>query len=146
MFKRIVASVILAFLALIAFAQEITTVEFVSNVLDMGTYPSDSCLLTKEFTFTNTGKHKLYFLSSSPDCSCIHVELPRGAVLPGKTGKIKIVFDGKGKPEGYFLSWIYFQANTTPDHFRMRFKATKAPTKRPNQVDNEERGHIRLSL
>lgn len=125
MIRRLFFAIIFAVLSLSCYAQKVTTVSFDDDVLDMGVYPSDSCVLTKVFTFTNTGDSKLYMYSSRPDCSCITVTLPKKPVAPGKKGSITITFDGKAKSVGTFLSWIYFSSNTEPEHYRLRLKATK---------------------
>lgn len=77
MFTRILFSFVLALSAIFSYGQDVTSIRFDSSVLDMGNFPSDSCFVTKEFSFTNTGSAKLYFYSSSPDCACVKVALPK---------------------------------------------------------------------
>ena len=125
MTRRLFIAFLLSVLSLVCYAQKSTTVSFDSKLLDMGEYPADSCVLTKTFTFTNTGDSKLYFYSSRPDCSCITVTLPKKPVAPGRKGTIKVTFDGQAKSVGTFLSWVYFSSNTEPEHYRLRLKATK---------------------
>ena len=146
MFARIFISIILSLLfASSLCAQDVTTIKFDSYVLDMGSYPSDSCIISKEFAFTNTGDAKLYMLSSSPDCSCISVSLPKKPIFPGKKGVIKVTFDGSSKSLGCFSAWIYFQSNTSPERYRLRMFATKVDKNaRFNSRDSHSSRHPSL--
>ncbi len=131
MIKKILFLLLLSLLAFALSAQEgITTVRFDSEVFDMGEYPPDSCVVTKVFTFTNTGSSPLYFYGSRPDCSCISMDVPKKPVRPGEKGSVRVTFDGHAKPEGRFLSWIYFRSNTDPDYYRVRLLATKLPPRK----------------
>ena len=128
MVKKILSLLFLSSFFFALNAQEgTTTVRFDSEVLDMGEYPSDSCVVTKVFTFTNTGRNPLYFYNTRPDCSCISISIPKKPVQPGEKGSIKVTFDGHAKPEGRFWGWIYFHSNTAPDYYRIRLQATKLP-------------------
>ncbi len=130
MFTRILFSFVLALSAIFSYGQDVTSIRFDSSVLDMGNFPSDSCFVTKEFSFTNTGSAKLYFYSSSPDCACVKVALPKKPIAPGKKGSFKVTLDASSKSSGLFTSWVYFHTNTSPDRYRMRLYATKVDVSR----------------
>lgn len=126
MFKRFLVVVIgMLTVSFSVDAQKKTSVSFDAGVFDMGAYPSDCCVLSKTFSFTNTGSEKLYFLDAKTDCSCVKVTIPKKPVAPGKRGAIRVDFDGNTKPLGCFSGWIYFASNTDPERFRVRIFASK---------------------
>jgi len=70
----------------------------------------EGTLAVYEFTFTNTGKAPLLLSDVKPPCSCTTPEWPKEAILPGKSAKIKVTFDSKGKP-GTFNKTIMVKHN-----------------------------------
>ena len=65
---------------------------------------------TYEFTYINTGKAPLILTDVKPPCSCTTPEWPKDPLLPGKSAKIKVTFDSKGKP-GSFSKTIEVKHN-----------------------------------
>lgn len=49
------------------------------------------------FKFTNTGKSNLLITSAAGSCGCTVPEWPKEPILPGKEGKINVVFSSEGK-------------------------------------------------
>lgn len=49
------------------------------------------------FKFTNTGKSNLIITSAAGSCGCTVPEWPKEPILPGKEGKINVVFSSEGK-------------------------------------------------
>lgn len=72
-------------------------IKFESPTHDFGTI-KEGTMAVHEFIFTNTGKAPLLLSEVKPPCSCTSPEWPREAILPGKSAKIKVTFDSKGKP------------------------------------------------
>ncbi len=50
------------------------------------------------FTFTNSGKSELIITSAKSSCGCTVPEWPKEPILAGETGKIKVKFNTRGKP------------------------------------------------
>lgn len=50
------------------------------------------------FAFTNSGKSELIITSAKSSCGCTVPEWPKEPILPGETGKIKVKFNTRGKP------------------------------------------------
>jgi len=50
------------------------------------------------FSFTNSGKSELIITSAKSSCGCTVPEWPKEPILPGETGKIKVKFNTRGKP------------------------------------------------
>ena len=70
--------------------------KFENPVHDFGTIV-EGTQAVYEFTYTNTGKTPLVLTSVIPPCSCTTPEWPKEALFPGKSAKIKVTFDSKGK-------------------------------------------------
>lgn len=49
------------------------------------------------FKFTNTGKNNLIITSAHGSCGCTVPEWPKEPILPGKEGKINVIFSSEGK-------------------------------------------------
>ena len=49
------------------------------------------------FKFTNTGKSNLIITSAHGSCGCTVPEWPKEPILPGKEGKINVIFSSEGK-------------------------------------------------
>lgn len=48
------------------------------------------------FKFRNTGKAPLIIKDVASSCGCTTPEYPREPIMPGKTGEIKMTFNGEG--------------------------------------------------
>ena len=94
-----------------AFAQvEITTTISFDNLQhDFGdVYEDDSAV--HFFTFKNTGTVPLVISEMKSTCSCTATDWPKEAVLPGKTGKIRVSFSTKDK-NGYYAKGVNMFSN-----------------------------------
>lgn len=49
------------------------------------------------FKFKNTGKSNLIITSAAGSCGCTVPEWPKEPILPGKEGKVNVVFSSEGK-------------------------------------------------
>jgi hypothetical protein len=66
-----------------------------------------------EYEFTNTGKEPLVISNAKGSCGCTVPQWPKEPIAPGKSGKIKVEFDSKGKP-GPANKQVTITANTDP--------------------------------
>ncbi len=48
-----------------------------------------------DFVFKNSGKSPLVLKAVTPSCDCTTPEWSKDPIMPGKTGKIKVVYDTK---------------------------------------------------
>ncbi|MFM9944748.1 MAG: DUF1573 domain-containing protein [Bacteroidia bacterium] len=83
--------------------------KFEEVVHDFGTI-AEGTLAIYEFTYTNNGKTPLILTDVKPPCSCTTPEWPKEPLAPGKSAKIKVTFDSKGKP-GTFSKTIEVKHN-----------------------------------
>ncbi len=63
-----------------------------------------------EFTFKNVGNEPLIIQNVKASCGCTTPNWPKEPILPGKSGKIKAVYNSKGRP-GSFHKAITIRSN-----------------------------------
>lgn len=68
-----------------------------------------------EFKFKNTGKSDLIISDVNASCGCTVPEYPKEPIKPGEEGKIKVVFNSKGR-EGKQNKIITVVTNTNPNN------------------------------
>ena len=66
-----------------------------------------------DFEFKNTGNEPLLITNCKASCGCTVPEWSKDPVLPGKSGKIHVVFDSEHKP-GTQVKTVTVTANTEP--------------------------------
>jgi len=65
---------------------------------------------THEFEFVNTGKGALIISNVAASCGCTTPDWTREPIAPGKTGKIKAVYNSQGRP-GQFTKQVTVTSN-----------------------------------
>ncbi len=96
-----------ALLGTIAFASA-QTITFDQTTLDYGTVKPGSDG-NRVFTVKNTGDKPLIISAVQPSCGCTTPEWSKDAILPGKTGVIKVHYDTNR--QGQFLKMIQVMSN-----------------------------------
>jgi hypothetical protein len=66
-----------------------------------------------EFVYTNTGDKPLVIEQTVASCGCTVPTYTQEPVAPGKTGKIKVVYNGRGKFPGHFQKSISVRSNAS---------------------------------
>ncbi len=74
------------------------------------------------FVFKNTGKSNLIISSAAGSCGCTVPEWPKEPILPGKEGKINVVFSSEGRA-GLQEKTVNVVTNCEPSTRQIRFKA-----------------------
>jgi hypothetical protein len=69
--------------------------------------------VTHVFNFTNDSKEPLVIADAKSTCGCTVPEWPKGAIAPGKSGIIKVIFDSSHKTGGQSKR-VTIVANTNP--------------------------------
>ena len=87
--KKLIAGLSLFGFAFFATAQTIT---FNTTTIDYGTIPQNSDG-HREYVVTNTGDKPLIISNVAPSCGCTTPEWTKDPILPGKTGKIKVLYN-----------------------------------------------------
>ena len=65
------------------------------------------------FTFTNTGDKPLVIQQAFSSCGCTVPEYTKTPIMPGKTGKLTVTYNGKGKFVGPFRKSVTIRSNAT---------------------------------
>lgn len=113
-----------------AFAQEAATeapaesgaqISFETTTIDYGTIERNSDR-QRIFTFTNTGTQPLLISHAKGSCGCTVPTWPKEAILPGKTGEIKVNYDTNRV--GTFRKTVTLTTNTTPATVVLTIKGT----------------------
>ena len=72
-------------------------IKFDKTTADVGTFSEESPVVSCVFTFTNIGDAPLVIHQAVASCGCTVPEYTQEPVLPGKTGTIKVTYNGTGK-------------------------------------------------
>ena len=76
------------------------------------------------FSFTNDGEAPLVINQAVASCGCTVPAYTKEPVLPGKSGKIKVTYNGKGKFPGHFKKSITVRTNGQPEMTRLYIEGT----------------------
>lgn len=85
---------------------------------DFGTFP-EAKVMECVFTFTNTGDEPLVIQQVITTCGCTVAEYTKNPVQPGKQGKVRVKYNGKGKAKGKFKKAITIRSNATNSFTRI---------------------------
>lgn len=65
------------------------------------------------FKFTNTGNEPLVIHQAFASCGCTVPTFTKESIAPGKSGEIKVVYNGKGKVAGHFKKTVSVRSNAS---------------------------------
>lgn len=65
------------------------------------------------FKFTNTGNEPLVIHQAFASCGCTVPSFTKEPIAPGKTGELKVVYNGKGKLPGRFKKTVSVRSNAS---------------------------------
>ena len=86
-------------------------IKFDKTIFNFGKFTEDNSVLTCTFTFTNIGKAPLVITQCVASCGCTIPVYSDKPVAPGKTGTIKVTYNGKGRMAGQFKKIITVMTN-----------------------------------
>lgn len=92
--------------------EEAPVLKFKTDVYDFGKI-QEGQKVSYDFEFVNEGKSPLIISDASATCGCTVPEVPKEPILPGKEGKIRVVFNSAGK-NGLQDKPVTITANTVP--------------------------------
>lgn len=100
-------------------AQKQADIKFDKTTMDLGKFPESNPVQKCTFTFTNTGNAPLIINQAIASCGCTVPEYTKEPVAPGKSGKINVTYNGKGKFPGYFKKTITIRTNGKTEMTRL---------------------------
>jgi hypothetical protein len=102
-----------------AWAQSKAEIKFNETTHNFGTFSENNPVVTCTFTFTNVGDVPLVVHQAIASCGCTVPEYTDEPVQPGKTGTVKITYDGAGKMPGHFKKSITLRTNAKTEMIRL---------------------------
>ena len=91
---------------------------------DFGTFSESNPVQECVFTFTNVGQAPLIINQAVASCGCTVPSYTKEPIAPGKTGAIKVTYNGKGKFPGHFKKSITVRNNGKPEMTRIYIEGT----------------------
>ena len=88
-------------------------IKFEKTVHDFGKFTENNSVMTCSFLFTNTGKAPLIITQCEASCGCTIPMYSDKPIAPGKTGIIKVTYNGKGRLPGQFKKIITVMTNAS---------------------------------
>ncbi|RKV82303.1 MAG: DUF1573 domain-containing protein [Alloprevotella sp.] len=71
------------------------------------------------FKFKNTGNKPLVIEQATTSCGCTVPSYTQAPIAPGKSGEIKVVYNGRGKNPGEFKKVITVRSNASNELVRL---------------------------
>ncbi len=102
-----------------AAAQGQADIKFDKTTHDFGTFPESEPVVSHTFTFTNVGDAPLVIHQAVASCGCTVPEYTQEPVLPGKTGTVKVTYNGGGRYPGNFRKSITLRTNAKTEIMRL---------------------------
>lgn len=100
-------------------AQGKAEIKFDTLAHNFGTFSEEKPVVTHTFTFTNVGDAPLVVHQAVASCGCTVPTYTQEPVLPGKTGTIKVTYNGTGRYPGHFRKSITLRTNATTEMVRL---------------------------
>lgn len=111
MFKKFTA-ILFALIVGTMMASAQAVVKFDKTSHNYGKFTEDKPQ-TCVFKFTNTGNEPLVIHQAFASCGCTVPTFTKEPIAPGKSGEIKVVYNGKGKLPGHFKKTVSVRSNAT---------------------------------
>jgi hypothetical protein len=124
-----IALLMTAFITM-ASAQKQASIKFGSFTHDFGTFSEASPVQECTFTFTNAGEAPLIINQAVASCGCTVPEYTKEPIAPGKSGSIKVTYNGKGKFPGHFKKTITIRTNGDPEMTRLYIEGNMTEEKK----------------
>ncbi|MDR2917750.1 MAG: DUF1573 domain-containing protein [Tannerella sp.] len=130
MYKKVITSVFL-FTAFFCFnqslyAQNEAKITAEQTVFDFGKIQEDGGIVSHDFTIKNEGKELLTISQVVASCGCTSLEWSKQPLSSGKTGKIGVSYDPKGRP-GDFEKTVSVYSNASKDPYILTIKGKVEP-------------------
>jgi hypothetical protein len=118
--KKLLLLVLMLTLGLnMAMAQGKAEIKFNETTHDFGTFSEASPVVSYVFNFTNIGDAPLVIHQAVASCGCTVPEYTKEPILAGKTGSIKVTYNGTGKFPGHFKKSITLRTNGKTELIRL---------------------------
>lgn len=92
-------------------AQKPAEIKFDKLTHDFGKFSEKDGVVTCTFAFTNVGEQPLVINQAVASCGCTVPSYTKEPIQPGKSGEIKVTYNGVGKALGHFKKTITVRTN-----------------------------------
>jgi len=96
---------------------------------NFGTFSESTPVQECTFTFKNAGDAPLVINQAVASCGCTVPAYTKEPIAPGKSGEIKVTYNGKGKFPGHFKKSITVRTNGQPEMTRLYIEGTMEEAK-----------------
>lgn len=96
---------------------------------NFGKFSESSPVVSYEFTYTNVGNAPLIINQAMASCGCTVPTYTKEPVQPGKTGKLKVTYNGAGKFPGHFRKTITVRTNGKVEMTRLSIEGDMEESK-----------------
>ena len=129
--KKTILCLMLFLLAGISYAsaQSKAEIKFDKTTHDFGTFSEEKPIVSCTFTFTNVGNAPLVIHQAIASRGCTMPEYTQEPVLPGKTGTVKVTYNGTGRYPGHFRKSITLRTNAETEMLRLYIEGDMAEKK-----------------
>ncbi len=117
--KRVILSLIMVLAAITYASAQTADIKFDKTSHDFGTFSEKNPKVECTFTFTNIGDAPLVIHQAVASCGCTVPEYTKEPIMPGKTGTIKVTYNGIGKYPGHFKKSITLRTNAKTEMIRL---------------------------
>ncbi len=100
-------------------AQGKADIKFEKTTHNFGTFSESKPVVTYTFKFTNVGDGPLVIHQAVASCGCTVPEYTQEPILPGKTGTVKVTYNGEGRYPGHFKKSITLRTNAKTEMMRL---------------------------
>lgn len=123
--KSLLLSLILLIIAGVnASAQGKADIKFDQTSKHVGSFSEKNPVVNATYTFTNIGDTPLVIHEVITSCGCTVPSYSKEPIKPGAKGEIKVTYNGKGKPLGYFKKSIIVRSNAKTPTARLFIEGT----------------------
>jgi hypothetical protein len=120
--KALILTMLLLTGVVTAYAQKFAEIKFETTVHDFGKFSEAAPKVACEFRFTNVGNSPLVINQAIASCGCTIPEYTKEPIAPGRTGIIKVTYNGTGKYPGPFSKSITIRSNAKTELVRIYIK------------------------
>lgn len=106
--------------------KEKAAIKFEEKLYDFGVIDEKGGPKSHEFVYTNDGEGNLVIYEAKAECGCTTATFSEAPVAPGKTGKIKVIYNPMGRP-GAFTKTVTVKTNGNPEKVYLKIRGTVKP-------------------
>lgn len=127
--KKLVLSIVLAVLSIgfVAAQTKQADIKFKQTTYDFGKFSENHPVVSCDFEFTNTGDAPLIIHQAIASCGCTVPQYPKQPIMPGKTGVVKVTYNGTGRVPGALHKSVTLRTNGKTEIIRLYIEGEMTP-------------------